>query len=148
MQYKALYRENRPEVFSEILGQDHIVKILRNQIATDTVSHAYLFCGTRGTGKTTTARILAKAMNCTGDDGEERPCGKCANCLAISEGNFIDVIEIDAASNRGIDNIRELRESVKYPPSVGRKKIYIIDEVHMLSNEAFNALLKTLGGAA
>jgi DNA polymerase-3 subunit gamma/tau len=144
MQYKALYRENRPEVFSEILGQDHIVKILRNQIATDTVSHAYLFCGTRGTGKTTTARILAKAMNCTGDDGEERPCGKCANCLAISEGNFIDVIEIDAASNRGIDNIRELRESVKYPPSVGRKKIYIIDEVHMMSNEAFNALLKTL----
>jgi len=144
MQYKALYRENRPEVFSEILGQDHIVKILRNQIATDTVSHAYLFCGTRGTGKTTTARILAKAMNCTGEDEAERPCGRCDNCVAISEGNFIDVIEIDAASNRGIDNIRELRESVKYPPGIGRKKIYIIDEVHMLSTEAFNALLKTL----
>ena len=140
--YTALYRAQRPEVFSEIIGQDHIVRILRNQINTDTVSHAYLFCGTRGTGKTTTARILAKAVNCL-DEGE-KPCGHCANCISIKEGNFLDVIEIDAASNNGVDNIRELRESVKYPPATGRRKVYIIDEVHMLSAGAFNALLKTL----
>ena len=142
-EYRALYRETRPEVFSEILGQDHIVKILQHQIATGTVSHAYLFCGTRGTGKTTTARILAKAVNCTAPEGQ-RPCGVCDTCRAIAAGNFLDVIEIDAASNNGVDNIRELRESVKYPPSVGRRKVYIIDEVHMLSTGAFNALLKTL----
>lgn len=140
--YTALYRAQRPEVFSEVIGQDHIVKILKNQIVTDTVSHAYLFCGTRGTGKTTTARILAKAVNCLNE--EDRPCGECANCMAIKEGTFMDVVEIDAASNNGVDNIRELRESVKYPPAVGRKKVYIIDEVHMLSTGAFNALLKTL----
>ena len=140
--YTALYRARRPEVFDEILGQQHIVKILKHQIATDTVSHAYLFCGTRGTGKTTTARILAKAVNCLSDG--ERPCGHCANCMAIKDGTFMDVIEIDAASNNGVDNIRELRESVKYPPAIGRKKVYIIDEVHMLSTGAFNALLKTL----
>ena len=143
-QYRALYRENRPEVFDEILGQEHIVKILKHQIATDTVSHAYLFCGTRGTGKTTTARILAKAVNCADEGCTDKPCGKCDNCRAIADGNFMDVIEIDAASNNGVDNIRELRESVKYPPTVGRKKVYIIDEVHMLSSGAFNALLKTL----
>ena len=142
--YTALYRAERPEVFDEILGQEHIVKILRHQIAEDTVGHAYLFCGTRGTGKTTTARILAKGVNCTDSNAAGRPCGKCANCKAISEGNFMDVIEIDAASNNGVENIRELRESVKYPPAVGRKKVYIIDEVHMLSPGAFNALLKTL----
>ena len=140
--YTALYRARRPEVFDEILGQQHIVKILKHQIATDTVSHAYLFCGTRGTGKTTTARILAKAVNCLSD--VERPCGHCANCMAIKDGTFMDVIEIDAASNNGVENIRELRESVKYPPAIGRKKVYIIDEVHMLSTGAFNALLKTL----
>lgn len=140
--YTALYRAQRPEVFSEVIGQDHIVRILKNQIRTDTVSHAYLFCGTRGTGKTTTARILAKAVNCL-DEGE-RPCGHCPNCISIKEGTFMDVIEIDAASNNGVDNIRELRESVKYPPATGRKKVYIIDEVHMLSAGAFNALLKTL----
>ncbi|MBR5230538.1 MAG: DNA polymerase III subunit gamma/tau [Firmicutes bacterium] len=140
--YTALYRAQRPEVFSEILGQEHIVKILKYQISTGSVNHAYLFCGTRGTGKTTTARILAKAVNCL--DGGERPCGKCANCTAIKEGAFMDVIEIDAASNNGVENIRELRESVKYPPVVGSKKVYIIDEVHMLSTGAFNALLKTL----
>ena len=140
--YTALYRAYRPEVFDEILGQNHITKILKNQLATDSVSHAYLFCGTRGTGKTTTARILAKGVNCTSEG--ERPCGVCANCQAIKEGAFMDVIEIDAASNNGVENIRELRESVKYPPAIGRKKVYIVDEVHMLSTGAFNALLKTL----
>lgn len=140
--YTALYRAYRPEVFDEILGQSHIIKILKNQIASDSVSHAYLFCGTRGTGKTTTARILAKGVNCTSEG--ERPCGTCANCQAIKEGTFMDVIEIDAASNNGVENIRELKESVKYPPAVGRKKVYIVDEVHMLSTGAFNALLKTL----
>ncbi len=144
MKYKALYRETRPEVFSEILGQDSIVKILKHQVATGTVSHAYLFTGTRGTGKTTTARILAKAVNCEAPDIEGRPCGKCDACRQIAEGTFVDVIEIDAASNNGVDNIRELRESVNYPPAVGRTKVYIIDEVHMLSTGAFNALLKTL----
>lgn len=140
--YTALYRAERPEIFSEVIGQDHIVRILKNQIETETVSHAYLFCGTRGTGKTTTARILAKAVNCLSEG--ERPCGECENCKAIKDGSFMDVIEIDAASNNGVENIRELRESVKYPPASGRKKVYIIDEVHMLSQGAFNALLKTL----
>lgn len=140
--YKALYRQYRPEIFDEVLGQDHIVRILKNQIASSGTSHAYLFCGTRGTGKTTTARLLAKGLNCLSDG--EKPCGECANCRAIRDGSFIDVIEIDAASNNGVDDVRELRESVKYPPAVGRMKVYIIDEVHMLSTEAFNALLKTL----
>ncbi|WP_037372898.1 DNA polymerase III subunit gamma/tau [Anaerovorax odorimutans] len=141
--YTALYRSFRPEVFDEILGQEHIVKILKNQIKTGTTSHAYLFCGTRGTGKTSTARILAKALNCVSED-PQKPCGKCSNCISIKEGTFMDVVEIDAASNNGVDNIRELRESVKYPPVIGRFKVYIIDEVHMLSTGAFNALLKTL----
>lgn len=140
--YQALYRAYRPEIFDEVLGQEHIVKILKNQINTDSTSHAYLFCGTRGTGKTTTARLLAKGLNCLSDGN--RPCGECANCRAIKEGSFIDVIEIDAASNNGVENIRELRESVNYPPAAGRRKVYIIDEVHMLSTGAFNALLKTL----
>lgn len=140
--YQALYRTRRPEVFLEVLGQKHIIKILKHQIETDTVSHAYLFCGTRGTGKTTVARLLAKAVNCSSKG--ERPCGRCPSCEAIARGSFMDVIEIDAASNNGVDNIRELRESVKYPPQAGRKKVYIVDEVHMLSSGAFNALLKTL----
>ncbi|MBO4235600.1 MAG: DNA polymerase III subunit gamma/tau [Firmicutes bacterium] len=140
--YTALYRTERPETFDEILGQEHIVKILKNQVATGTVGHAYLFCGTRGTGKTSTARILAKAVNCTGEG--EKPCGCCPSCLAIKEGSFIDMIEIDAASNNGVDNVRELRESVNYPPAVGKKKVYIIDEAHMLTTQALNALLKTL----
>lgn len=140
--YTALYRAYRPEVFDEILGQEHIVRILKNQINTGTTSHAYLFCGTRGTGKTTMARILAKGLNCLSENG--RPCGKCSACISIKEGTFLDVVEIDAASNNGVDNIRELRESVKYPPAVGRKKVYIIDEVHMLTSGAYNALLKTL----
>jgi len=141
--YTALYRSFRPETFQSVLGQEHIVRILKNQINTGTTSHAYLFCGTRGTGKTTTARLLAKGMNCLAEEGN-RPCGSCANCVSIKDGTFMDVIEIDAASNNGVDNIRELRESVKYPPVTGRCKVYIIDEVHMLSTGAFNALLKTL----
>jgi len=141
--YTALYRSFRPETFDGILGQEHIVKILKNQINSKTTGHAYLFCGTRGTGKTSTARILAKAMNCLAEEGQ-RPCGVCANCMSIKDGTFMDVMEIDAASNNGVDNIRELRESVKYPPAAGRCKVYIIDEVHMLSTGAFNALLKTL----
>ncbi len=140
--YKVLYRAYRPEIFEEVLGQEHIVKILENQIRLGTVNHAYLFCGTRGTGKTTVARLLAKGVNCL--DSENRPCGKCANCLSIKEGSFMDIVEIDAASNNGVDNIRELRDSVKYPPAVGKRRVFIIDEVHMLSTGAFNALLKTL----
>jgi len=140
--YTALYRTERPETFDEILGQEHIVKILKNQVATGTVGHAYLFAGTRGTGKTSTARILAKAVNCTGEG--DKPCGVCPSCRAIKEGSFIDMIEIDAASNNGVDNVRELRESVNYPPAVGKKKVYIIDEAHMLTPQALNALLKTL----
>ncbi len=139
--YKALYRAYRPETFDDVLGQEHIVRILKNQIANDSVAHAYLFCGIRGTGKTTMARLLAKGVNCTESDP---PCGECANCTAIKNGSYLDVIEIDAASNNGVDNIRDLRESVNYPPVLGRKKVYIIDEVHMLSGGAYNALLKTL----
>ncbi|MEG0292082.1 MAG: DNA polymerase III subunit gamma/tau [Anaerovoracaceae bacterium] len=140
--YKVIYRAYRPEIFEDVLGQQHIIRVLKNQIENDAVNHAYLFCGTRGTGKTTAARLLAKGLNCTSEIN--RPCGVCENCMAIKDGNFMDLIEIDAASNNGVDNIRELRESVKYPPAVGRTKVYIIDEVHMLSNSAFNALLKTL----
>lgn len=138
----TLYRKYRPQVFSEVIGQDHVVLTLQRAIAADRVGHAYLFCGPRGVGKTTVARILAKAVNCVGKG--DKPCGKCKNCLAITEGNFVDLIEIDAASNRGIDEIRELRDKIKFSPSIGRKKVYIIDEVHMLTKEAFNALLKTL----
>lgn len=143
--YTALYRTERPEVFNQVLGQDHIVKILRNQVRSGSVGHAYLFCGTRGTGKTSVARILAKAVNCIGDvDPGDKPCGTCPNCVAIQNGSFMDVIEIDAASNNGVDTVRELRESINYPPSIGRKKVYIIDEAHELSTRALNALLKTL----
>lgn len=142
--YKALYRQERPETFKDVIGQEHIIRILENQIKTDKVGHAYLFCGTRGTGKTTIARLLAKGVNCLHENSEARPCGSCAHCKAISEGTFVDVIEMDAASNRGITDVREIKESVKYPPAVGRKKVYIIDEVHMLTTPAFNALLKTL----
>ena len=138
----ALYREFRPVTFDEIIGQDHIVRILKNQIRTANTSHAYLFSGTRGTGKTTTARILAKALNCTGEG--EKPCCECESCRAVAEGSSVDVIEMDAASHRGVAEIQDLTDSVMYAPTAGKYKVYIIDEVHMLSTEAFNALLKTL----
>ncbi len=138
-----LYRQYRPQTFAEIVGQDHITKTLQQAIIKNRISHAYLFQGPRGTGKTTTARLLAKRLNCVKAKGAE-PCGKCDLCLATGQGKNIDVIEIDAASNRGIDDIRALRESVALSPAMGRYKIYIIDEVHMLTNEAFAALLKTL----
>ena len=140
--YLALYRKYRPQSFEQVVGQNHIVKTLVNQIKFDKISHAYLFTGSRGTGKTSIAKIFARAINCTNlKDGS--PCGECEVCKSL-EGTNIDVLEIDAASNNGVDEIRDLREKVKYPPVVGRYKVYIIDEVHMLSISAFNALLKTL----
>jgi DNA polymerase III subunit gamma/tau len=141
--YTALYREWRPKVFEDLIGQQYIVKILRNQIITGRIAHAYLFCGTRGTGKTSTAKILSRAVNCTSPNGGD-PCGVCEICEEINAGKLIDIVEIDAASNNRVENIRDLIEDVKYPPHRARYKVYIIDEVHMLSISAFNALLKTL----
>ena len=143
MAYQALYRKYRPQRFDQMVGQEAILKTLRNQLRTGRISHAYLFCGTRGPGKTSTARIFAKAINCL-DPQDGEPCGKCSLCQAMEEGRSVNVMEIDAASNNGVDNIRDIREEVKYPPTEGKYKIYIIDEVHMLSTGAFNALLKTL----
>ena len=143
MSYQALYRKWRPDNFEDVKGQGHIVTTLKNQINADRIGHAYLFCGTRGTGKTSVAKIFAKAVNCE-HPVNGSPCGECPTCKAIAAGTSMNVIEIDAASNNGVDNIREIRDEVQYSPTEGKYKVYIIDEVHMLSTGAFNALLKTL----
>ena len=142
MAYKALYRKYRPATFEDVVGQQHIVATLQNAIKNNKLAHAYLFCGPRGTGKTSIAKLLAKTINCT--DPENKPCGKCANCLDIQEGTHPDVVELDAATNNGVDEVRDLIDKVKYAPMQGKYKVYIIDEVHMMTPSAFNALLKTL----
>ena len=145
MENLALYRKYRPKTFSEIVGQEHVVQTLTNAIAAEMVSHAYIFFGPRGSGKTTTARLLAKAMNCRNrEKGQFEPCNKCSSCLEVGEGNSLDLIEIDAASHRGIDEVRELREGIKFSPVKEKYKVFIIDEAHQLTKEAANALLKTL----
>jgi len=143
MAHIALYRKWRPLTFEDVVEQRHIVTTLKNSIKNNTVSHAYLFCGTRGTGKTTLAKIFARAVNCT-NPSDGSPCNECMTCKGILDGSILDVIEIDAASNNGVDDVREIKEAVMYVPAVTRFKVYIIDEVHMLSTGAFNALLKTL----
>lgn len=143
MGYQALYRRYRPARFDDFVGQEAVIRTLRSQVMSGRIAHAYLFCGTRGTGKTSTAKVFARAVNCENPDRGE-PCGQCAACRALSEESSLDILEIDAASNNGVDEIRDLREKVKYPPQSGRYRVYIIDEVHMLSQGAFNALLKTL----
>src|SRR5919206_5242268 len=143
MEYQVSARKYRPATFQDVIGQPHVVQTLVNSITSKRIAHAFLFSGTRGVGKTTVARILAKALNCEqGPTGT--PCGRCANCLEIAQGTSTDVIEIDGASNTGVDDVREIRENVKFTPFRGSYRVYIIDEVHMLSNSAFNALLKTL----
>ena len=144
MASQALYRKWRSQNFEEVIGQEHVTLTLRNALREGRLSHAYLFTGPRGTGKTSTARILAKAINCLAEDPKARPDNECRICLSITAGNQLHLIEIDAASNRGIDEIRELRERIGFSPNEARYKVYIIDEVHMLTKEAFNALLKTL----
>jgi DNA polymerase-3 subunit gamma/tau len=141
---QVFYRKWRPQHWDEVLGQEHVIRTLQNAVSTDRVAHAYLFSGPRGTGKTSTARLLAKAVNCLAEDPAERPCDQCEYCRAVREGEFLDLIEIDAASNNSVDDIRDLREKINFSPNQGRYKVYIVDEVHMLSDSAFNALLKTL----
>ena len=143
MSYVALYRKWRPKTFDEVKGQEHICRTLKNQIVNNRIGHAFLFCGTRGTGKTSVAKILARAVNCT-NSKDGNPCNQCEICKGILQEKLMNVIEIDAASNNGVDNIRDIKEQVMYPPTSGKYKVYIIDEAHMLSTGAFNALLKTL----
>ena len=143
MSSQVFYRKWRPQTLAEVVGQEHVTRTLLNALSSERVSHAYLFCGPRGTGKTSTGRILAKAVNCL-SNGNGEPCNTCALCQQITEGRALDVIEIDAASNTGVDDIRALRERVNYAPNQARYKVYIIDEVHMLTTSASNALLKTL----
>ena len=143
MSYMALYRKFRPDNFKDVKGQDHIVTTLKNQIKSSRIGHAYLFTGTRGTGKTSVAKLLAKTVNCENPQ-EGNPCNECSMCKGIMSGTSMNVIEIDAASNNGVDNVREIVEEVRYSPTEGKYKVYIIDEVHMLSAGAFNALLKTI----
>ena len=143
MSYIVLSRKYRPKTFNEVVGQEHIVTTLVNALKTDRIAHAYLFAGPRGVGKTSMARILSKALNCQSGP-TDKPCNKCTICESIAKGNAIDVLEIDGASNRGIDEIRNIRRNVGYVPAISKHKIYIIDEVHMLTKEAFNAILKTL----
>src|SRR5512136_715249 len=144
MTTQALYRRWRPQTFDEVVGQEHVTQTLRNAVAAGRTAHAYLFAGPRGTGKTTMARLLVKAVNCTHPDPSARPCNACGICTAVAEGRLLDLIEIDAASNRGIEDIRELRDKIHFAPAEARYKVYVVDEAHMLTNEAFNALLKTL----
>jgi DNA polymerase-3 subunit gamma/tau len=141
---QALYRKWRPQTWDETVGQDHVVQTLRNAVRSGHVAHAYLFSGPRGTGKTTTARILAKAVNCLAESASGRPCNTCAHCVAVNDGRFLDLIEIDAASNTSVEDVRDLRDKINFAPNQGKYKVYIVDEVHMLSTAAFNALLKTL----
>ncbi len=141
---QALYRKWRPQSWQEVIGQQHVVETLQNALSAGRIAHAYLFAGPRGTGKTTTARLLAKAVNCLDPDPGKRPCGACEFCQAVNEGRFLDLIEIDAASNTSVDDVRDLRDKINYSPNQGQYKVYIVDEVHMLSTAAFNALLKTL----
>ncbi len=143
MAYQALYRQWRPATFAQMVGQENVVRTLRNQVETGRIAHAYLFCGSRGTGKTSTAKILSRAINCENRDHGD-PCGTCESCQRLLRGDSLDVQEIDAASNNGVDQVRDLRDTVQYPPQYGKYKVYIIDEVHMLTTAAFNALLKTL----
>ncbi|HLB64906.1 MAG TPA: DNA polymerase III subunit gamma/tau [Anaerolineales bacterium] len=141
---QALYRKWRPQGWDEVVGQDHVVQTLRNAVGAGRVGHAYLFSGPRGTGKTTTARLLAKAVNCEAASPDDRPCNRCSHCVAVVEGRYLDLIEIDAASNTSVEDVRDLRDKINFAPNEGEYKVYIVDEVHMLSTAAFNALLKTL----